>query len=65
MIPSNVMGLLNRFFPNIGNISNINTPDDTAQFLLNTGRVNQNLVNQAKQMWGNPQIQQQINNQYK
>lgn len=65
MIPNNVMNLLSKIIPNIGNLQNIKTPDDMAQFLLNTGRVNQAQVNQAKQMWGNPQVQQRINNQFK
>jgi hypothetical protein len=32
-------------------IKGIKTPNDFAQYLLNTGRVNQYQVNQAKQMW--------------
>lgn len=63
MIPNNVLNVLRRF--NINNLPNINSPDEMAQYLLNTGKVDQNLVNRAKQMWSNPQIQQQINNQYK
>lgn len=51
MIPNNVMQMLNRMMPNIGNLQNINTPDDMAQYLLNSGKVNQSQVNQAKQMW--------------
>lgn len=65
MIPNNVINLVTRFLGKNINMPNINTPDEMAQFLLNTGRVDQNLVNKAKQMWSNPQIQQQINNQYK
>ena len=64
MIPSNVMQLLNKI-PNIGNLQNIKTPEDMAQYLLNTGKVSQEQVNRAKQMWSNPQIQQAINNKYK
>ena len=62
MIPNNVLRLLSKFNPNINDLRNINTPDEMAQYLLNTGKVNQNQVNQVRQMWGNPQIQQQINN---
>ena len=62
MIPNNVLRLLSRFNPNINDLRNINTPDEMAQYLLNSGRVNQSQVNQVRQMWGNPQIQQQINN---
>lgn len=64
MIPNNVKNLVTNFLGKNVNIPNINTPDDMAQFLLNTGKVDQNLVNRAKQMWNNPQIQQQINNTY-
>ena len=51
MIPSNVMQLLNKIVPNASGLSNIQTPDDMAQYLLNIGKVNQAQVNQAKQMW--------------
>jgi len=60
MIPNNVMQLLRRVIPNIDNIQglqNINTPDDMAQFLLNSGKVNQAQVNQAMSMRNNPAIQ--------
>lgn len=65
MIPNNVLNIINRMIPNIGNLQNVNTPDDMAQFLLNSGKVNQEQVNRAKSMWGNPQVRQQINNQYR
>ena len=60
MIPNNVMSLLKTFIGN--NIPQINTPDEMAQYLLNTGKVNQAQVNQVRQMWENPQIRQMINN---
>ena len=65
MIPNNVMQLLNRLRPDMNALNNIKTPDDMAQYLLNTGKVNQSQVNQAKQMWNNPQIRQQISNTYR
>lgn len=65
MIPSNVMQILSKMIPNIGNLQNINTPDDMAQYLLNSGKVSQGQVNQARQMWCNPQVQQMINSRYK
>lgn len=65
MIPSSVMGVINKFYPNIGQLTNVTTPDEMAQYLLDTGKVNQDLVNKSRQMWNNPQIQQHINNQYK
>jgi hypothetical protein len=42
---------LRRVNINPSEIQGIKTPDEMAQFLLNTGRVNQAQVNQAKQMW--------------
>lgn len=63
MIPNNVANILNRVCPNI-NFQGVNSPDDLAQLLLNSGKVSQAQVNQAKQMWSNPQIQQRINSQF-
>lgn len=62
MIPNVVIQLLKNFVPDINSIQNIKSPDDMAQYLLNTGKVNQSQVNQVRQMWNNPQVQQQINN---
>lgn len=64
MIPSNVMNMIRKLNVNMNALQNIKTPDDMAQFLLNSGKVNQAQVNQAKQMWNNPQVQQQINSRY-
>lgn len=64
MIPNLIMQMINKMFPNIGDLQSIKTPDDMAQMLLNTGKVNQAQVNQAKQMWANPQIQQMIQSKY-
>ena len=67
MIPNNIMNIISRIgriSPNMMELQKIQTPDEMAQFLLNTGKVNQSQVNQAKQMWENPQIRQQINNRY-
>lgn len=65
MIPNNIQQMVSKMFPNIGNIQNINTPDDMAQHLLNSGVVTQSQVNQARKMWGNPQIQQMIQTKYR
>lgn len=62
MIPSNVFNLLSKFNPNMAVFQNMQSPDEVAQYLLNNGKVSQAQVNQAKQMWQNPQIQQQIQN---
>lgn len=67
MIPNKVMQILSRhpLMKNIQNMQNIKTPDDLAQKLLNTGKVNQNQVNMAKQMWEQRQdLRQQIHDQF-
>lgn len=60
MIPNNILSMMSRCNINTNQLQNIETPDEMAQYLLNSGRVNQQMVNQAKQMWNNPQIQHQI-----
>ena len=50
-MPININDLLRRANINPSEIRGIKTPDEMAQFLLNSGRVNQAQVNQAKQMW--------------
>lgn len=64
MMPSNVFNLLSKFNPNMAVFQNMQSPDEVAQYLLNSGKVSQAQVNQAKQMWSNPNIQRQIQNQY-
>lgn len=67
MIPNKVMQILSRhpLMKNIQNMQNIKTPDDLAQRLLNTGKVNQNQVNMAKQAWEQRQdLRQQIHDQF-
>ena len=51
---------MGRYNINTNELQNLQTPDDVAQFLLNSGRVSQAQVNQVKQMWNNPQIQQRF-----
>ena len=67
MIPNIITQILSkRYGINNNALQNINTPDDMAQFLLNTGRVNQEQVNRARQQWSNDsQMRQNINNNYK
>lgn len=62
MIPSNVFNLLSKFNPNMAVFQNMQSPEEVAQYLLNNGKVSQAQVNQAKQMWQNPQVQQRIQN---
>lgn len=60
MIPNNILAMLGRN----PDIQNLRTPDEVAQYLLNNGRVNQQQVNQARQMWQNPQIKKMIGQRY-
>lgn len=62
MIPNKIMSMVSKMNVNMNALQNIKSPDDMAQFLLNSGKVNQDQVNQARQMWGNPQIRQQMQN---
>lgn len=62
MIPNNVFNMLAKFNPNMAVFQNMQTPDEVAQYLLNSGKVSQAQVNQAKQMWQNPQVQQRFQN---
>lgn len=64
MIPNNILNLLGNFMPNMNQLQNIKTPDQMAQMLLNSGKVNQQQVNQARQMWNQPNIRQMIQNKY-
>lgn len=66
MMPNNILQILSQFMPNIQQFQDINSPDELAQKLLNSGRVNQAQVNQAKQMWNQqPNIRQMIQNRFK
>lgn len=64
MIPNNIMQMISKMNPDMNALQNIKSPDDMAQYLLNSGKVSQAQVNQAKQMWNNPQVQQMINSRY-
>ena len=50
-MPINIMQLLRRANINPAEIRGIKTPDEMAQFLLNSGKVTQQQVNQAREMW--------------
>ena len=62
MIPTNILNILAKNNPNVSVFQNMQSPDEIAQYLLNTGKVTQEQVNKAKQMWENPQMKQQIQN---
>lgn len=65
-MPNNVLQILSQFMPNVQQFQNIKSPDELAQKLLNSGRVNQAQVNKAKQMWNQqPSIRQMIQNRFK
>lgn len=61
MIPNNVMQMVSKLSPDMNALQGIKTPDEMAQYLLNTGKVSQEQVNRAKQMWSNPQVQRWFN----
>lgn len=65
MMPTNIFQAISGISQNIQELRNANTPEEAAQMLLNSGRVNQAQVNQAMQMWQNPQIRQMIQNKYR
>ncbi len=61
-MPTNIFQLLRSVNVNPAEIRGINNPDEMAQFLLNSGKVTQAQVNQARQMWNNPQVKSLFNN---
>lgn len=62
MMPTNILKILQSMIPNAGEA---NTPDEVAQLLLNSGRVTQEQVNRARQMWQQPQVREIIQKKYK
>ena len=65
MIPNNVFQILCKINPAMQSFQNVKSPDDMAQQLLNSGRVTQEQVNRAKQMWEQPNVQQMIQNKFR
>ena len=67
MIPNNILQVLSMINPkmNIQNMKGISSPDEMAQYLLNSGMVNQQQVNQARQLWSQPNIRQMVQNKFK
>ena len=61
-MPNNIFQLLKSVNVNPADLRGIKTPDEMAQFLLNSGKVTQEQVNYARQMWNNPQVQSYFNN---
>lgn len=57
--------MLSKLNPNLQGLQNVNTPDELAQLMLNNGMVRQEQVNYARQMWGQPNIRQMIQQNYK
>lgn len=64
MIPNSIINILSRGKINMNHLQNVNTPDELAQQLLNSGMVSQNDVNKAKQMWNQPNVRQMINSKF-
>ena len=65
MMTNSIFQILNHFLPNMPDLQNVQSPDELAQKLLNSGKVNQSQVNQAKRMWSQPSIRQMIQNKFK
>ena len=68
MIPNSILQAIGIINPkmNVQNMQGISTPDEMAQYLLNSGMVNQNQVNQARQMWNQqPNIRQMVADKFK
>ena len=65
MIPNSIFQIITNFAPNMQGIQSVNSPDEVAQMLLNSGKVNQMQVDRAKQLWNQPQIRQMIQSKYK
>lgn len=62
MMPNNIFQMLSKM--NLNGLKDAKTPDDVAQLLLNSGRVSQAQVNQAKQMWEQPNVRQMIQSKF-
>lgn len=62
MMPNNIFQMLSKM--NLNGLKDVKTPDDVAQLLLNSGRVSQAQVNQAKQMWEQPNVRQMIQSKF-
>lgn len=65
MIPNVIAVILNQIIPGFKDFQNAKSPDDLAQQLLNSGRVSQDQVNRAKQMWNQPNIRQMVQSKFK
>lgn len=65
MMPTNIFQAISGMVQNVQNLQKANTPEEAAQMLLNSGRVNQSQVNQAMQMWQNPQVRQVVQSKFR
>ena len=65
MIPTLMLQIMSRMIPGFQQFQNAKSPDDLAQQLLNSGVVNQDQVNRAKQMWNQPNVRQMVQNKFK
>lgn len=62
MMPNRILQMLSNY--NMTGLNKAKSPDELAQMLLNSGRVNQAQVNQARQLWNQPNIRQMIANKF-
>ena len=62
MMPNRILQMLSNF--NVAGLNEAKSPDELAQMLLNSGKVNQAQVNQARQLWNQPNIRQMITNKF-
>lgn len=65
MIPTLMLQIMSQMIPGFRQFQNAKSPDDLAQQLLNSGVVNQDQVNKAKQMWNQPSVRQMVQNKFK
>ena len=62
MMPNRILQMLSNY--NVTGLNEAKSPDELAQMLLNSGKVNQSQVNQARQLWNQPNIRQMIANKF-
>lgn len=62
MMPNRILQMLSNC--NVTGLNEAKSPDELAQMLLNSGKVNQAQVNQARQLWNQPNIRQMIANKF-
>lgn len=59
-----IMNMNPRMRQMMQSMQGINSPDSMAQYLLNSGAVSQDQVNKARQMWGQPNVKQMVQDKF-